>query len=72
MRRKGATHVDVVCVHTLVTGAAEHQVVGHLRERKTLNSKRRGGDHSTSITDNVMYTYFELKDGYKAAKLSLT
>lgn len=29
----GMTHVDVVCVDTLVTGAAEHQVTDHLTGR---------------------------------------
>lgn len=34
------THMDVVCVDTLITGAAKDQVIDHLRERnkEELNS----------------------------------
>lgn len=28
------THMDVVCVDTLITGSTEHQVINHLREKK--------------------------------------
>lgn len=28
------THMDVVCVDTLITGATKYQVIDHLRERE--------------------------------------
>lgn len=33
-REHEVTHVDVVCVDTLITGATEHQVVDHLGGNK--------------------------------------
>ncbi len=28
------THMDVVCVDTLITGATKHQIIDHLREKQ--------------------------------------
>lgn len=45
------THMDVVCVDTLITGATEYQVIDHLREQK------RGTMRNLTLTELILSTH---------------
>lgn len=43
------THMDVVCVHTLIAGSTKYQVIDNLRER----AEERNGEGLNSLIQNI-------------------